>query len=48
MILTETQEETKQLQHNRLTEEISYSKKAEIKETNTHETQIEEDYSDSI
>jgi len=28
MILTETQEETKQLQHNRLTEEISYSKES--------------------
>jgi hypothetical protein len=47
MIPTETQEETKQLQHNRSTEEISYLKKAEIKETNTHRTQVEEDYSDS-
>jgi len=28
MILTETQEETKQLQHNRSTEEISYSKES--------------------
>jgi hypothetical protein len=47
MILTETQEETKQLQHNRLTEEISYLKKVKIKETDTHRTQVEEDYSDS-
>ena len=29
MILTETQEETKQLQHNRSTEEISYSKESQ-------------------
>jgi hypothetical protein len=36
MILTETQEETKQLQHNRLIKEINYSK-AEIKEINTPE-----------
>jgi hypothetical protein len=47
MILTETQEETKQLWHNRSTKEISYSKKAKIKEINTCKTQVEEDYSDS-
>jgi hypothetical protein len=47
MILTETQEETKQLQHNRSTERLAILKKAEIKETNTHRTQVEEDYSDS-
>jgi hypothetical protein len=39
--------ETKQLQHNRI-KEISYSKKVKIKENNTHRTQVEEDYSDSI
>jgi len=42
MILTETQEETKLLQHNRSTEGINYSK-----EINTHETQVEEDYNNS-
>jgi hypothetical protein len=44
---TQNSRRTKQLQHNRSTERISYLKKAEIKETNTHETQVEEDYSDS-
>jgi len=48
MILTETQEETKQLQHNRSTKEISYSKESQDQRTNTHGTQIEEDYNDSI
>jgi hypothetical protein len=47
MILTETQEETKQLQHNRSTKRLAILKKVKIKEINTHETQIEEDYSDS-
>jgi hypothetical protein len=46
MILTETQEETKQLQHNRSTEKISYSKESQDQRNNTHETQVE-DYSDS-
>jgi len=46
MILTDTQEGTKQLQHNRSTEGINI-KKAEIKETDTHGTQVEEDYSNS-
>jgi hypothetical protein len=46
MIPTKTQEETKQW-HNRLTEEISYSKESQDQRNDTHRTQVEEDYSDS-
>jgi hypothetical protein len=47
MIPTETQEETKRYNTTGQLKGLAILKKAEIKETDTHRTQVEEDYSDS-
>jgi hypothetical protein len=47
MILTETQEETNSYDTTDQLKRLTILKKVKIKETNTHETQVKEDYSNS-